>query len=81
MVTFTMNLICSDCPVENIGILNSHLGSIKHHFNSLGPSQETYKEATKTETISFVRKKICTLELDTMGETKTLHSKTTAEFE
>ena len=56
MVTFTMNLICSDCPVEDIGILNSHMGSIKHHVNILGPSQETYKEATKTKTISFVRK-------------------------
>jgi len=32
------------------------MGSIKHHINSLGPSQETYKEATKTKTSSFVRK-------------------------
>ena len=48
--------MCSDCPAEYLGSLNSHIGSIKNHINSLGPSQETYKETTKTKTSSFVRK-------------------------
>ena len=53
MVAFTMNLIMlRRLPWKHIWHFEFSPGIIKYHINSLGPSQATYKEATKTKTSS-----------------------------
>ena len=72
---------CSDCQAGNIGILNSHMGSIQTSHQQFGTITRNLQRNNKkkTKTSSFVRNIYVHWNLTRWERENTLHFKTTAD--